>query len=171
MHSLQSNAWQTKHTYSKMECLWSYPWQEQHHSMHGSIATSSEKSLNMSTICQDSLYSKSRSSLSHAIALHNCKQWQEWINNKNIYKTFLLNISKICMDRSVASSLHGNKITTDQGLSEIAKFLKWETLRSLLCMLVLVTIEITKIHGLYQWEYGMAYFKTHVELMPKRCTD
>ena len=74
------------------------------------------------------------------------------------------------MDLSVASSLHGNKIAADKDL-EITKSLKSEKLRSLLCMLVLVTIEITKIHGLYHWKYGMAYFKTHVELMLKRCTD
>ena len=69
------------------------------------------------------------------------------------------------MDLSVASSLHGNKITADKDLE------KSEILRSLLCMLVLVTTEITKIHGLYHWKDGMAYFKTHVELMLKRCTE
>ena len=74
------------------------------------------------------------------------------------------------MDLSVASSLHGNKITADEDL-EKSLSLKSETLRGLVCMLVLVTTEITKIHGLYHWKYGMAYFKTHVELMLKRCTD
>ena len=59
-------------------------------------------------------YSKSRARLSHAMALHNCKQGKERINYKNIYKTSVLNISKICMDLSVASSLHGNKITADK---------------------------------------------------------
>ena len=63
-------------------------------------------------------YSKSRARLSHAMALHNCKQGQEWINYNNIYKTSLLNISKICMDLSVASSLHGNKITADKDLEK-----------------------------------------------------
>ena len=38
-------------------------------------------------------------------------------------------------------------------------------------MLVLVTTEITKIHGIHHWKDGMAYFKTHVELMPIRCID
>ena len=52
------------------------------------------------------------------MALHNCKQGQEWINYNNIYKTSLLNISKICMDISVASSLHGNKITADKDLKK-----------------------------------------------------
>ena len=56
-------------------------------------------------------YSKSRARLSHAMVLSNCKQLQKWINYNYSYKTSLLNISKICMDLSVASSLHGNKIT------------------------------------------------------------
>ena len=38
-------------------------------------------------------------------------------------------------------------------------------------MLVLVTTEIAKIHDIHHWKDGMAYFKTHVELMPIRCTD
>ena len=75
------------------------------------------------------------------------------------------------MDLSVASSLHGNKITADKDLREITKSLKSETLRSLLCMLVLVITEITKIHGIHHWKDGMAYNKTHIELMPIRSTD
>ena len=46
------------------------------------------------------------------MALHKYKQGQKWINYNNIYKTTLLNITKISMDLSVASSLNGNKITT-----------------------------------------------------------
>ena len=38
-------------------------------------------------------------------------------------------------------------------------------------MLVLVTTEITKIHGINNWKDGMSYNKAHVELMPIRCTD
>ena len=38
-------------------------------------------------------------------------------------------------------------------------------------MLVLVTTELTKIHGIHPWKDGIAYNKTHVELMPRRCTD
>ena len=72
-------------------------------------------------------YSKGRARLSHAMAPYNCKQFQEWINYNNSYKTSLLNISKICMDLSVASSLHGNKITADR-LREITKSLKSEIL-------------------------------------------
>ena len=74
------------------------------------------------------------------------------------------------MDLSVASRLHGNKITADKDL-EKSPSLKSEILRGLLCMLVLVTTEITKIHGIHPWKDGMAYNKTHVELMPIRCTD
>ena len=75
------------------------------------------------------------------------------------------------MDLSVASSLHGNKITADKDLREITKSLKSEILRGLLCMLVIVTTEITKIHGIHHWKYGMVYNKTHVEHMLIRCTD
>ena len=74
------------------------------------------------------------------------------------------------MDLSVPSSLHGNKVTADEDL-EKSLSLKSEILRGLLCMLVLVTTEITKIRGLHHWKDGMAYNKTHVELMPIRCID
>ena len=74
------------------------------------------------------------------------------------------------MDLSVASSLHGNKITSDKD-REITKSLKSETLRGLVCMLVIVTTEITKIDGIHHWKDGMAYFKTHLELMLNRCTE
>ena len=108
--------------------------------------------------------------MSHARELHNCKQGLEGINYNNIYKTSLLNITKISMDPSVDTWIHSNKITavTD---SKITKSLKSETLRSLVCMLVLVTTEITKIHGIHPWKDGMAYNKTHIEHMPIRCTD
>ena len=138
--------------------------------MYGSTTTSLAKNEYHVKNLPEIFYSKSRARLSHAMTLHNCKQGQEWINYNYSYKTSLLNNSKICMDLSVASSLHGNKITADR-LREITKSLKSETLRSLVCMLVLVTTEITKIHGIHHWRYGMAYNKTHVELMPIRCTD
>ena len=57
-----------------------------------------------------------------------------------MFKTSLLKYLKICMDHSVASCLHGIKITAEQGL-------KVATSRSLVYMLVIVTIEIKKIHG------------------------
>ena len=102
------------------------------------------------------------------MALHNSKQGQELITYNYSYKTSLLDISKICTDISVASSLHGNKITADKDLRENTKSLKSETLRGLVCMLVLVTTEITKIHGIHHWKDSMAYNKTHVEHMPIR---
>ena len=74
------------------------------------------------------------------------------------------------MDLSVPSSSHDNKITADEDLEKILS-LKSATLRSLLCMLVLVTTETRKIHVIHPWKDGMAYFKTHVEIMPIRCTE
>ena len=52
MHSPQGNAWQNKYTYSKMACLWSYPWQEKVYSMYETTTTSLEKLNIMLTICQ-----------------------------------------------------------------------------------------------------------------------
>ena len=52
----------------------------------------------------------------------------------------------------------------------ISKFLKSATLSKLLCMLVLVTTKITKIHGIHPCKDGMAYSKTHVELRIIACT-
>ena len=49
--------------------------------------------------------------------------------------------------------------------------MKSASLGRLLCMLVLVTTEITKIHGIHHGKDGMGSNKTHVELMPIRCTD
>ena len=53
------------------------------------------------------------------------------------------------MDLSVASSLHGIKITAEQGL-------KSATSRGLVYMLVLVTTLITKIHGKHLCKEYMA---------------
>ena len=74
-----------------------------------------------------------------------------------MFKTSLLKYLKISMDLSVASSLHGIKITAEQGL-------KTAISRSQLCMLVLVTTLITKIHGIHPCKDGMAYNRTHVGL-------
>ena len=48
--------------------------------------------------------------------------------------------------------------------------MKSASLSKLLCMLVLVTTKITKIHGILPCKDGMAYFKTHVELRIIACT-
>ena len=69
-----------------------------------------------------------------------------------------------------STSLHGNKITADKDLEKLLS-LKSETLRSLVCMLVLVTTDITNIYGIHLCKDGMTYNKTHVDLMPIRCTD
>ena len=66
-----------------------------------------------------------------------------------MFKTSLLKYLKICMDLSVASSLHGIKITAEQGL-------KSATSRGLVYMLVLVTTLITKIHGKHLRKEDMA---------------
>ena len=50
------------------------------------------------------------------------------------------------------------------------KSLKSASSSKLLCMLVLVTTKITKIHGIHPCKYGMAYIKTHVELRIIACT-
>ena len=52
----------------------------------------------------------------------------------------------------------------------ISKSLKSATISKLLCMLVLVTTEITKIHGIHPCKDGMAYNTTHVELRIIACT-
>ena len=94
---------------------------------------------------------------------HNYNQRHEWIDNNLLFKTPLLKYLKICMDLSVASSLHGIKITAEQGL-------KSATSRCLVCMLVLVTTLITKIHGKHLCKEDMAQFKTYVDINLIGCT-
>ena len=65
-------------------------------------------------------------------ASYKCNQWHVWIAHNHMYKTSLLKYLKISMDLSVASSLHGIKITAEQGL-------KSATSRGLVYMLVIVT--------------------------------
>ena len=84
-----------------------------------------------------------------ATASYKCNQGHGWIDHNHMYKTSLLKYLKICMDLSVASSLHGIKITAEHGL-------KSATSRCLVCMLVLVTTLITKIHGKHLCKYGIA---------------
>ena len=64
-------------------------------------------------------YSKSRARLSHAMALHNCKQGHGWIEHNYIYKTSLLNILKRSMDLTVDTWIHGIKITAGKRLGKI----------------------------------------------------
>ena len=80
-----------------------------------------------------------------------------------MFKTSLLKYLKISMDLTVASSLHGIKITAEQGL-------KSATSRSLVCMLVLVTTLITQIHGIHPCKDNMAFYRTLVDLRIIACT-
>ena len=66
-----------------------------------------------------------------------------------MFKISLLKYLKINMDVSVASCLHGIKISAEQGL-------KSATSQGLVCMLVLVTTLITKIHGKHLYKEDMA---------------
>ena len=66
-----------------------------------------------------------------------------------MFKTSLMKYLKICMDLSVATCLHGIKITAEQELKSALS-------RSLVCMLVLVTTLITKIHGKHLYKEDMA---------------
>ena len=52
------------------------------------------------------------------MALHNCKQGHGWIENIYMIKTSLLKYLKISMDLTVASSLHGIKITAGKDLAK-----------------------------------------------------
>ena len=89
------------------------------------------------------------------MALHNYKQGHGWIEHNHMSKTSLLNILKISMDLTVATWIHGNKITAGK-IQQNPKSLETETSRSLVWMLVLVTTYITKIHGIHLCKDGMA---------------
>ena len=67
------------------------------------------------------------------------------------------------MNLSVASSLHGIKITAEQGL-------KSATASTLLNKLDALSTQLTKIYGWHPWKYGVAYIKTHVDINPIGCT-
>ena len=54
------------------------------------------------------------------MALHNFKQGHGWIEHNYMSKTFLLNILKRIMDLTVATWIHGIKITA---VTDLAKFL------------------------------------------------
>ena len=62
---------------------------------------------------------------------------------------------------------HNNKIRIKR---QGSKSLKSALPITLLCKLVLVTTNITKIHGKHPYKDGMAYNKTHVELRVIACT-
>ena len=62
------------------------------------------------------LFSKFGARLQQATEGYKCYQGHEWIEHNHMFKTSLLKYLKISMDLSVASSLHGIKITAEQGL-------------------------------------------------------
>ena len=64
------------------------------------------------------LCSNLRARLQQDTAGYKCNQGHGWIAHNHMYKTSLLKYLKICMDLSVASSLHGIKITAEQGLKQ-----------------------------------------------------
>src|SRR3954467_5210710 len=69
------------------------------------------------------------------------------------------------MHRSLGNNMNTwHKNNSRQGLSENTKSLKSATSSTLVCMLVLVTTKVTKIHGIILWKDNMAYYKTHVGL-------
>ena len=123
---------------------------------HGNI----ELSVNRLTA---TLFSKFGARLQQATVVYKCNQGHGWIENNHMFKTYLLKYLKICMDLSVASCLHGIKITAEQGLKSAIS-------RSLVCMLALVTTLITKIHGKHLCKEDMAQFKTHVDINLIGCT-
>ena len=84
---------------------------QQIHSMKGSTTTTLAKIEYHVNNLPEIFCRKRRAILGHAIALHNCKQGHGWIDHNHIYKTSLLNISKISMDLSVDTWIHSNKIT------------------------------------------------------------
>ena len=74
------------------------------------------------------------------------------------------------MDLSVASSLHGNKITADKDLQKAVPEIRNITGPTLHAC-ASHHRDHKQIHGLHHSKDGMAYFKTDVELMPIRCID
>ena len=109
--------------------------------MHGSLAKHmATTELNVNRLAA-TLSSNFGARYEQSTASYKCNQGHGWIEHNHMFKTSLLKYLKICMDLSVASCLHGIKITAEQGL-------KSATSRCLVCMLVLVTTLITKIHGI-----------------------
>ena len=87
--------------------------------MYGSTTTSLAKIEYHVNNLPEIFYSKSRARLSHAMALHNCKQGHGWIEYNYIYKISLLNMPKKSMDITVDTWIQGNKITAGKGLSKM----------------------------------------------------
>ena len=110
--------------------------------------THGKTELNVNRLTATS-FSKFGARYEQSTASYKYNQGHGWTAHNHMYKTCLLKYLKISMDLSVASNLYGIKITAEQGL-------KSATSRSLVCMLVLVTTLITKIHGIHHCKDGMA---------------
>ena len=117
--------------------------------MHGSLTISMEATELIVNRLTATSFSKFGARYEQSTASYKCNQGHGWIDHNHIYKTSLLKYLKISMYLSVASCLHGIKITAEQGL-------KSATSRGLVYMLVLVTTLITKIHGKHLCKDGMA---------------
>ena len=81
--------------------------------MHGSLAkhmATTELNVNRLTT---TLSSNFGARYEQSTASYKCNQGHEWIAHNHMYKTSLLKYLKISMDLSVASSLHGIKITAE----------------------------------------------------------
>ena len=138
--------------------------------MHGSTTISLAKLHIMLRICQKYFIAKVEQDsvmLWHSIIANNCRNGSIATIATKLLTEHLQNMhGSLCSIKFI-----WQQNNSSQRLGEITKSLKSETLRSLVCMLVLVTTEITKLHGIHHWEDGMAYNKTHVELMTIRRTD
>ena len=170
LDSLITKQWMTKQAYLQQDGMFMKITRARENTLHERISYNNLGKIEYHVnILPGTFYSKSRARLKHTRALHNYKQGNVWIEHNYIYKTSLLNIIKKSMDLTVATWIHGNKITSGKRLQK-SKPLKTETSRSLVCMLVLSTTQITQIHGIHLYKDGMAWIKTPVELMPIRCT-
>ena len=94
-----------------------------------------------------------------------------WMDRAQPYDKIILNEDTQNKHGSLCSIMDTwHKNNSRQRLSQNPEILKSAISRELLCMLVLVTTKITKIHGIHPCEDGMAFYKTHVELRIIACT-
>src|SRR3954470_21101288 len=92
-------------------------------------------------------------------------QTKAWMDRANTQVQNTLTDHAQIMHRSPRNNMNTwHENNSSQGLSEITKSMKSATSSALVCMLVLVTTKITKIHGIILWKGNMAYYKTHVGL-------
>ena len=117
--------------------------------------THGKTELNVNRLTATS-FSKFGARYEQSIVSYKCNQGHGWISHNHMYKTSLLKQLKANMDRTVASCLHGIQNDRREMTWQKPKSLKTAVTRWLLCMLVLVTKLITKIHGKHPCNDGMA---------------